>query len=178
MKTKKKIIVMKKIVFYLLFGFVSLNSCTYYVADVEDGESFFKVNWVEREPAFVDPGSVIPNSFRWDTYYRTYPGTYLVYYEYDYSSSRGVIVYPYEIEVEVWNIEAEGNHDGDDVFFELVLFPDGYFDYFHEIEYKSHSLLSEPTNVETRTLVGEKEEIKNGVGVKYSFYKLPARYKE
>ncbi|MCK9562208.1 MAG: hypothetical protein M0R02_05745 [Bacteroidales bacterium] len=169
---------MKKIGLILFFGLFFATSCTYYVADVVDGESFFKVNWNVREPSFVDPGAVIPNSFRWDTYYRTYPGTYFFYYEYDYRSNRGVVVYPYEIEIEVWNERASRNHDGNNVYFELVLFPDGYFDYFHDIEHKSKNLLHKQNTVTSRTFLGEKVEIKNGVGVKYSLYQLPVRHKE
>lgn len=171
---------MKKYAFLLVFALFGITSCTYYVVEPkQDGEVFFKLNWVDGEPAYINPGGVVPNHFRWNTYYRTYPGMYLVYYEYELLYRRNmIVVYDYELEVEVWGIAADRHRDGDDVFFELVLFPDGYFDYFHEVVRKSYEETGELPQVEKRTLLHEVEEYKDGYGVRFSYYKLPPRYKE
>jgi hypothetical protein len=161
----------------LIISIATLSSCTYYGPEAEDGEAFLKLNWFDREPVYVDPAGAVPNHFRWDTYYKTYPGIYYVYFEYEYLSSRGTVVYPYEIEIEVWNYEAESRYDdGDDVFFELVLFPDGGFDYYYDVAHKNMQI--EDSLLTEKIEVSKKRELKNGVGMEYTVYRLPTFIRE
>lgn len=165
-----------KTIIYFLLALTLFQSCVYYDyegRDGRDGDAFFKINWEESEPYLIDAGGVIPTNFYYDTYYKTNPGYYVVYYEYEYFTEFGRVIEPYEIEVEVFNYEGEDGDrnydgkDGDDVYFELVLFPDGY-DYYHQVDYKSEQ-------VNERTLITRKETILNGKRMVATYYKLPAK---
>ncbi|HOS84974.1 MAG TPA: hypothetical protein PK199_08670 [Bacteroidales bacterium] len=170
---------MKKISILTVLALVIMQSCIIeapepdpYGRDGRDGRAFFKMNYGDWEPDYIEPGGVIPDNFYWDTYYNTSPGFYTVYYEYVEHTHRGTIVYPYEIEIEVFVMAGEqggyryDGKDGDDVYFELILFPDGY-DYYHDIDYKSEST--------QRTQIGYSETTQNNMKITTTYYKLPTR---
>lgn len=171
---------MKNLLYILVASLLIMQSCIIEAPvgrDGLDGNAFFSMNYGEKEPYFVDAGGVIPDNFYWDSYYKTYSGYYTVYYEYEYFTNMGRIIEPWEIEVEVFNIQGEpadhnyDGQDGNDVYFDLILFPDGAYDFTHNIAYnKSEHTLS---SVSERTQIGYKEEIKNGVRVVTTYYKLP-----
>lgn len=172
---------MKTIGILSILALVFMQSCIIeapepspYGRDGRDGNAFFKMNFGDYEPDYIETGGVIPANFYWNTYYKTSPGFYTVYYEYIENTYRGKIVYPYEIEVEVFVMAGEqgGYHydglDGEDVYFELVLFPDGY-EYYHDIDYKSE------TTTQTKQQIGYNEIEKNNVKVRTTYYKYPPR---
>jgi hypothetical protein len=175
---------MKKIGILSVIAIIVMQSCIIeapapepapYGRDGRDGRAFFKMNYGNFEPDYIETGGVIPSNFYWDTYYRTNPGFYTVYYEYIENTYRGRIVYPYEIEVEVFVMAGEpggyryDGKDGDDVYFELILFPDG-FEYYHDIAYKSES-----TEKQQRTQIGYNESIVNNTKIVTTYYKLPPK---
>lgn len=172
---------MKKIGLLSVLAIILMQSCIIeapapdpYGTDGRDGRAFFKMNYGDFDPDYIETGGVIPNNFYWDTYYKTNPGYYTVYFEYIENTYRGRIVYPYEIEVEVFVMAGEqggyryDGEDGDDVYFELILFPDGY-EYYHDIEYKSEN------NDTSRVQIGYNELIKNDTKIVTKYYKLPTR---
>lgn len=165
---------------------VGLQSCVAYYEEPEygrdgrDGRAYFKLNWEEQEPVYVDAGGVVPYDFYWDTFYRTSAGTYSVYYESEYQRHGRWYIQSYEVAVEVFQYSGElggyyyDGRDGEDVYFELKLYPDGYFDY----TYAALRSAEKPTPDEKgRILLGVKEEIKNGVKVVLNYYAYPEREK-
>jgi len=176
---------MKKILFILLAASVYFSSCTYYGHDGLDGEAFLKINYGNGEPSYVDAGGAIPNNFYWDTFYRTYPGFYTVNFEYTFPGPYGDRIYPYQVEIEVWNYLGEeggqnySGDDGDDTYFDLTLYSDGFIEYTHDVYVKSEELSKElPKDVTEKTLIGSNQQVKNGKGIKYTYYQLPSRLLE
>ncbi len=166
---------------------IGLQSCVGYYeepvvygSDGRNGRAYFKLNWAEESPTYVDAGGVVPNDFYWDSYYRTFAGTYTVYYEYEFRSMGRWYVQAYEVDVDVFQYRGEpggayyDGRDGEDVYFELMLYPDGYIDYTHSVLRSAE--VQEP-DAKGRTLIGMKDEIKDGVKVEMKYYAYPAREK-
>ncbi|MFO7869277.1 MAG: hypothetical protein R6U95_08280 [Bacteroidales bacterium] len=160
-----KFLIYTSVIVSLLFA-----SCNYEHIDRDDNEAFLRLNWFDREPAYIDPGGAVPDHFSWNTYYRAYPGTYLIYYEYAYNSSRGDVVYSYEIEIEMWLVEEDHYNDRrEDVYFDLEIFPD-WHEFYHEVVRKNYDISNAGTS--ERTLVTKKRNVKNGYCIEYSVYEL------
>ena len=81
---------MKRLIYLIAIAIIFLQSCVYESHYGVDGEAFLKINWVDDEPSFIDAAGAIPSNFYWNTYYKTFPGFYTVYYEYERSSSMGL----------------------------------------------------------------------------------------
>lgn len=131
----------------------TLTSCVYYEEpypqtgfDGYDGKSYIRLNWSENEPDYIDVDNLVPSNFYWNTFYRTNPGLYTVYYEYDYYNGYSTITYAYEADIEVWVNRGEAGgvgydgRDGADEYFDLGLYPDGTFDYYESARTKSLSM--------------------------------------
>lgn len=146
----------------------------FYGRDGRDGKTYFKLNYAYGAPDYIDAGGVVPYNFYWDSYYRTSPGYYTIYVEYFEYTRRGTIVYPFEVTVEVFSFAGElggyryNGRDGDNVYFELILFPDGY-QYYHDVELKSD------TNSPGKMQISYNEETKGDVRIATTYYKLPAK---
>lgn len=153
---------MKKLL-YLIIPFL-LFSCTYEYSSYEPiGQSYFRINWEYEEPSYIDAGGVIPTNFYYNTYYETSENNYTIYYEYTEENLYYSVIYPYEIQIEVF--ELNNTYNNENIYFDLVLYPDGYIDYYHE--------LKSDINVTEKTLLSTKEDIKNNKKIIYSSYKLP-----
>ncbi|MDR2962896.1 MAG: hypothetical protein LBU90_04580 [Bacteroidales bacterium] len=170
---------------FIAMAVIGLQSCVAYYEepcanDGRDGRAYFKLNWEEQAPLYVDAGNVVPQNFRYDTYYRTNAGTYTVYYEYEYLRFGRWYIRAFEVDVNVFQYAGERGGfwyvgaDGADVYFELVLFPDGYIDYTHST---LRSAEAQTPDAKGRTLIGMKEEIKNGMKVELNYYAYPEREK-
>lgn len=153
---------MKRILYIISILFI-FYSCEYNTYE-PICQSYFKINWEYEEPSYIDAGGVIPSNFYYNTYYKTSENYYTIYYEYIEDNFFYDVIYPYEIEVEVFELDNQYN---DNVYFDLVLYPDGYIDYYHE--------LKSSIDVKERTIIGTKEEIKNNKKIKYTSYKLPSK---
>ena len=168
---------------------IGLQSCVAYYeepsynnfgSDGRDGRAYFKLNWGEQEPVYVDAGNVVPYNFRWDTFYRTSAGTYTVYYEYEYIRFGRWYIRAYEVDVNVFQYRGEqggyryNGSNGEDVYFELMLYPDGYIDYTHAV---LRTAEVQTPDAKGRTLIGTKEEIKDDVKVELKYYAYPEREK-
>lgn len=167
---------------------IGLQSCVAYYeepassfgSDGRNGRAYFKLNWVGQEPAYIDAGGVIPYDFYWDTFYRTSAGTYTVYYEYEYRKFGRWYVQSYEVDVNVFQYRGESGgyyydgRNGEDVYFELILYTDGGIDYTHST---LRSAELQTPDEKGRTLMAMKEEIKDGVKVELSYYAYPEREK-
>ena len=140
MKALIKTPVLKIIVLFLLVN--TITSCVYYEephpssgADGYNGKAYVSLYWDSREPDYVDADGIVPQNFYWNTYYYASPGFYTIHYEYDYNNGRNIVTYAYDADVEVWvNYGERGGRgyngrDGADNYFDLVLVPDGWFDY-------------------------------------------------
>ncbi|MDR0941443.1 MAG: hypothetical protein LBM68_04370 [Bacteroidales bacterium] len=165
---------------------IGLQSCVAYYEepdygyDGRNGRAYFKLNWMEQEPVYVDAGGVVPNNFYWDTFYRTSEGIYTVYYESEYQRYGRWYIQSYEVVVEVFQYRGEqggyyyDGRDGKDVYFELQLYPDGYFDYTYAVLRSAEKQIPDEKG---RTFLGVKEEIKDGVKVVLNYYAYPEREK-
>lgn len=117
----------------------SLQSCVYYEEPypqgATNGNAFVRLNWSNREPDYIDANGIVPSNFYWNTYYRTFSGYYTVHYEYDYYSGSHIITDAFDAEVEVWTNWTESSSNNyysrsvSDNYFDLMLFPDGGYDY-------------------------------------------------
>ena len=166
---------MKRILIVLAMAVTTLTACNI-GENGYDGDAYIKLNWTEKEPAYIDAGGVVPNNFNWDTFYYTQPGTYTIYTEYEevhYSTNR-TVVYPYSVEIEIFVIEGDpgrthgrdGRDANEDGFFDLDLFPSGEIDFTHEILPKS-------ATIDEKVVVKEGSEQSGQYGMKYTIYRLP-----
>ncbi|MDR1760995.1 MAG: hypothetical protein LBR55_00950 [Bacteroidales bacterium] len=165
---------------------IGLQSCVAYYEEPSygsngrDGRAYFKLKWIEEALVYVDAGGVVPQNFYWDTYYHTSAGTYTVYYEYEYYRHGRPYIQAYEVDVNVFQYRGEpggyyyDGRDGSDVYFELMLYPDGYVDYVHSVVKVAEV---QTPDEKGRVLIGMKEEIKAGMKVELHYYAYPEREK-
>ena len=63
---------MKNLLYILVASFLIMQSCIVEAPvgrDGLDGNAFFRMNYSEKEPYYIETGGVIPDNFYWDTYY-------------------------------------------------------------------------------------------------------------
>ena len=131
-----------RIVYYscfILFIMSCLKSCVYYEEPYPqgsyNGNAYVRLNWSDREPDYVDANGIVPSKFYWNTYYKSFPGYYTVHYEYDYNSGGRVITDAYDAKVEIWVHRSDASSSNynsqyvSDNYFELIMYPDGGYDY-------------------------------------------------
>lgn len=123
---EKKFYILKRLFFagVILSLMSTLHSCII-VEEGEDGKAWVSMDYGDAEPDYVSTEGMLPDRFIWGSKYRAYPGYYTIVHEYEWIDFDGVYVDSYEIEVEIWIEEASDGYDGQDSFFDIVLFSDG-----------------------------------------------------
>jgi len=123
---EKKFYILKKL---LIAGVIisllsTMHSCII-VEEGDDGKAWVSMSYGDAEPDFVATEGMLPDGFFWNKKYRTYPGYYTITHEYEWYDFDAVYVDSYEIEVDIWIEEAYDGYDGQDSFFEIILYSDG-----------------------------------------------------
>jgi len=161
-------------VYSILFIMSFLQSCVYYEQPYPqgsyNGNAYVRLNWSDREPDYVDANGIVPSNFNWNTYYKSFPGYYTVHYEYDYYSGSHVITDAYDAKVEIWVNRSESSSSNSysqyvaDNNFELMLYPDGGYDYnltsglkSNNVSTKSDTLIQKKNGMTMRIIISKVE---------------------
>jgi len=129
---------------------MSFQSCVVidddYGIDGRDGNAWVSLDYGEEvvgPPDYITTGGLTPSDvFYWGQRYHTYPGTYLLKYEYVWHYSDYDVTEYYETYVDIWiELGEEGGrgydgYDGMDTFFNIILYSDGTVDRYEELFYK------------------------------------------
>ncbi len=177
---------MKKLLILLCASVAFFTACNI-GEDGLPGDAYLRLNWSNEEPSYVDAGGAVPTNFKWDTYYKTKPGIYTINFEYEYEHSHSTVVVPFSVDIEIFEIEGEygrthgrdGKDADKDVFFDVMLFPDGEIDFTHEIVRRTEEDNNSRNNtksatIEETTVVSEKSTINGKYAIKYTIYRLPS----
>ncbi|MCQ2605809.1 MAG: hypothetical protein MJ204_04605 [Bacteroidales bacterium] len=174
---------MKKLLALFCASIAFFSSCDM-GEDGLPGDAYLKLNWSNEEPSYVYTNGAVPANFKWDTYYLTKPGVYTIDFEYEYEHSHSTVVKPYAVDIEIFEIEGEygrthgrdGKDADKDVFFDIMLFPDGEIDFTHEIVKRTEedNARTKSATIEEPIIVSEKSEVNGKYAIKYTIYQLPS----
>ncbi|NOZ46434.1 MAG: hypothetical protein GXO79_06590, partial [Chlorobi bacterium] len=165
-------------IFILLIIAISFSSCEedYYGRDGRDGNAYISLSWANEIPEYLDAGTGdIPKTFKWNQYYKIYPGFYVMYYEGSVWNGFGWTNYAYDVEYEVFVNEGESGQpygidgrDGADTYLTIECSPYGPYLFSNEKSGK----------VNKRYELIEKDENKIQVLQKSGKYSMKITYKK
>jgi len=169
---------------FLIIIILGIQSCVYYEvperdydgSDGRDGAAFIRLNWFDLEPSYIDASPLVPGDFYWNEYYRSYPGFYTIYYEYTYDDGYRLITDAFEVDIKIWINEGEqggynyDGRDGADNYFDLEIYPDGYYDFYGNL--KSGK---ETNNITDTTVIKTINKTEGNVSLKIDYRKVTPR---